>query len=62
MIVTTHQPIFLPWPGLFDKALRADTGVLLDEVQFPLGRGWMNRNRLESQHGERVAQACLPAT
>ena len=52
MIVTTHQPIFLPWPGLFYKALRADTVVLLDEVQFPLGRGWMNRNRLKSQHGE----------
>jgi hypothetical protein len=52
MIVTTHQPIFLPWPGLFYKALRADTVVLLDQVQFPLGRGWMNRNRLKSQHGE----------
>jgi hypothetical protein len=52
MIVTTHQPIFLPWPGLFYKSLRADTVVLLDEVQFPLGRGWMNRNRLKSQHGE----------
>jgi len=52
MIVTTHQPIFLPWPGLFYKARHADTVVLLDEVQFPLGRGWMNRNRLKSQHGE----------
>lgn len=52
MIVTTHQPIFLPWPGLFFKAMHADTVVLLDEVQFPLGRGWMNRNRLKSQHGE----------
>jgi hypothetical protein len=52
MIVTTHQPIFLPWPGLFYKARQADIVVLLDAVQFPLGRGWMNRNRLKSQHGE----------
>lgn len=52
MIVTTHQPIFLPWPGFFYKALCADTLVLLDEVQFPLGRGWMNRNRLKSNQGE----------
>jgi hypothetical protein len=52
MIVTTHQPIFLPWPGFFYKALRADVMVLLDEVQFPLGRGWMNRNRLKSHDGE----------
>jgi hypothetical protein len=50
--VTTHQPIFLPWPGFFFKALQADTMVLLDRVQFPLGRGWMTRNRLKSAHGE----------
>lgn len=52
MIVTTHQPIFLPWTGFFYKALRADAMVLLDDVQFPLGRGWMTRNRLKSEQGE----------
>lgn len=52
MIVATHQPIFFPWPGFFCKALRAGTLVLLDEVQFPLGRGWMNRNRFKSDKGE----------
>ena len=52
MIVATHQPIFLPWPGFFYKALRADAMVLLDDVQFPLGRGWMTRNRLKSEQGE----------
>lgn len=52
MVVTTHQPIFLPWPGLFYKGLQADTTVLLDDVQFPFGRGWMNRNRLKSEQGE----------
>jgi hypothetical protein len=52
MIVTTHQPIFLPWPGFFYKALCADAMVLLDTVQFPLGRSWMTRNRLKSDQGE----------
>ncbi|MFQ5750427.1 MAG: WbqC family protein [bacterium] len=51
MIVTTHQPIFLPWPGFFYKALIADCMVLLDEVQYPRGRGWMNRNRLKNEQG-----------
>ncbi len=52
MIVTTHQPIFLPWPAFFYKALRADVMVLLDRVQFPRGRGWMTRNRIKSDQGE----------
>lgn len=52
MIVATHQPIFLPWPGFFFKAHHADCMVLLDEVQFPRGRGWMNRNRLKNEHGQ----------
>lgn len=51
MVITTHQPIFLPWPGLFYKALRADVLVLLDRVQFPTGRGWMHRNRVKSDQG-----------
>lgn len=52
MTVTTHQPIFLPWPGFFVKALKADCIVVLDNVQFPRGRGWVNRNRLKNQNGE----------
>lgn len=52
MIVTTHQPIFFPWPGFFHKAIEADCMVLLDNVQFPRGRGWVNRNRVKSKMGE----------
>jgi hypothetical protein len=51
MILTTHQPIFLPWPGFFFKAAHADCMVLLDDVQFPRGKGWLNRNRLKSENG-----------
>jgi hypothetical protein len=52
MIVSTHQPIFLPWPGFFFKAMKSDRMVLLDDVQYPRGRGWMNRNRLKCTQGE----------
>lgn len=52
MRITTHQPIFLPWPGFFYKACCADAVVLLDDVQFPLGRSWMTRNRLKNAQGE----------
>ena len=51
MILTTHQPIFLPWPGFFFKAMQSDVMVLLDHVQFPLGRSWLNRNRLKNDRG-----------
>lgn len=50
--VAAHQPIFLPWSGLFYKALSVDCLVLLDMVQFPRGRGWMNRNRLKKRQGD----------
>ena len=42
----------MPWPGLFFKAVHADTLVLLDDVQFPLGGSWVNRNRFKNDQGE----------
>jgi hypothetical protein len=33
-VVAIHQPNFLPWLGFFEKFDRADTFVLLDEVQL----------------------------
>lgn len=52
MILACHQPNFMPWSGLFFKALVADQFVLLDDVQFPLGGSWVNRNRLKNDQGE----------
>lgn len=46
-LVAIHQPTFLPWLGWWDKLVRADVMVLLDDVQFPKKGGtWMNRVRL----------------
>jgi hypothetical protein len=52
IVVACHQPNFMPWPGFFYKALRADRFVLLDEVQCARGFTWVNRNRLKSDQGE----------
>ena len=52
MILAAHQPVFLPWPGLFHKAVHSDCLVLLDDVQFSRGRSWLNRNRLKNEDGE----------
>lgn len=52
MMIACHQPNFMPWPGLFFKAMMAERLVLLDDVQFPLGGSWVNRNRLKNDQGE----------
>ena len=51
MKISTHQPIFSPWPGFFYKALNSDILVILDDVQFPLGTTWMSRNRFKFEQG-----------
>lgn len=50
MIVTIHQPEYLPWLGLFDKVRQCDLFVLLDNVPFSK-HYFQNRNRVRSQQG-----------
>src|SRR3989344_2549613 len=50
MIVTIHQPEYLPYLGFFERLLHADTFVLLDTVQFQRG-GFINRNRIRTPEG-----------
>lgn len=46
-VAAIHQPTFLPWLGWWDKLVRSDVLVLLDDVQFPKKGGtWMNRVRM----------------
>lgn len=46
-IVAIHQPNFFPWLGYFDKIVKSDTFILLDDVQFPKTNGnWINRVNL----------------
>ena len=45
MIVTAHQPNYLPGLSVTEKVRVADVCIWLDDVQFSKG-GWTNRNRL----------------
>ena len=46
MILTAHQPVYLPWIGLFHKISLANTFVIFDTVQY-LPKEWMNRNKIK---------------
>ena len=50
MIVTCHQPNYLPHLGFFHKMKEADVFVLLDSVQFSDGF-YQHRNRVRKEGG-----------
>jgi hypothetical protein len=50
MVVTIHQPEYLPWLGFFHKMAHCDVYVILDSVQFTKNN-FQNRNRLTDQSG-----------
>jgi hypothetical protein len=45
MIVTAHQPNFLPGISIIEKIEASDAVIWLDEVQYSHG-GWSNRNKM----------------
>ena len=50
MILTAHQPVYLPWLGLFHKIWLSNTFVYLNTSQFIIG-DWMNRNKIKTHSG-----------
>ncbi len=50
MILTAHQPVYLPWLGLFHKIALADRFILFDQAQY-LPKDWNNRNRIKTPQG-----------
>jgi len=50
VILTAHQPVYLPWLGLFHKIALADTFVSFNRVQY-LPKDWNNRNRVRTAAG-----------
>ncbi len=48
MIVSSHQPNYLPWQGFFYKMMSSDIFVIMDSCQFPRGRSFVNRNRIKT--------------
>ena len=50
MILTAHQPVYLPWLGLFHKIALSDAYVFLDTVKY-LKQDWNNRNKIKGANG-----------
>lgn len=50
VIITIHQSQYLPWLPYFDKILRSDIFVILDDVQFQKN-GIQNRNQIKTPDG-----------
>ncbi|MCP4351315.1 MAG: WbqC family protein [Desulfobacterales bacterium] len=50
MIVTIHQPDYLPWLGFFDRWQKSDLYIVLDDVQF-IRRGWHHRDKIKTREG-----------
>jgi hypothetical protein len=50
MILSIHQPQYMPWIGYFHKIASSDIFVFLDDVQFKKNE-WQHRNRIKSSKG-----------
>jgi hypothetical protein len=50
MILSAHQPAYLPWQGYFEKIASADVFVYLDTVQFEKN-SFINRNKIKTPQG-----------
>lgn len=50
MILTAHQPVYLPWLGLFHKIALADKFIFFDQVQH-VPKDYINRNYVKTSSG-----------
>ena len=50
MLISIQQPEYFPWIGYFDKMMKVDGVVFLDNVQFKK-RYFENRNKIRTDQG-----------
>lgn len=50
MILSAHQPAYLPWIGYFEKIINSDIFIYLDAVQFEKN-SFINRNLIKTPQG-----------
>ena len=51
MILTAHQPVYLPWLGFFHKIALAEKFCFFDNVQYQ-PKDWNNRNKIKFSDGK----------
>ncbi|MDD5431150.1 MAG: WbqC family protein [Candidatus Pacebacteria bacterium] len=51
MILTAHQPVYLPWLGLFHKIAISDSFCYFDDVQYQI-KDYNNRNKIKTANGD----------
>ncbi len=50
MIISIHQPQYLPWDNFFKKIKKSDCFIFLDNVEFQKN-GLQNRNQIKTSNG-----------
>jgi len=50
VILTAHQPVYIPWLGLFHKIALSDLFVSFNQVQYQ-PKDWNNRNQIKTLQG-----------
>lgn len=50
MIISSHQPAYLPWLGYFNKMSMCDVWVIYNDTQFT-PKEFQNRNRIRTKDG-----------
>lgn len=51
MIVSIHQPNYLPWAGLIHKIASSDLFVIFDDVQLVRGKSFVVRTKIKTSGG-----------
>ena len=59
--ISIHQPMYLPYPGIFNKIENVDMFVFLDDVQYS-NQYYYNRNRIKTPSGEQMLTVPIKKT
>jgi len=50
VLLSAHQPTYLPWMGLLNKIYNSNIFIILDKVQYEKG-GYINRTKIKTSQG-----------
>ena len=50
MILSIHQPAYIPWLGYYDRIAKSDVFIILDTVQYQKN-SFQNRNKIRTKTG-----------